>query len=492
MIELSRRNFMGAAAMAAGMGAMGVGLGASQAFAGLDESGIDPRGAGLPWSGPGSHLGDWNGTPEAIKAVGGCTMPLEELNYRRKLYLDSMTEDYVCSDGTVIPVVFKKVTRLVGLYSYGLGNDESDMSYTFAYKDMSEEEAECFLDMPMGRHFTAYEFAAESGRDLEQCERVCESLASRAWLNVINNDRGTLYAQVSFVQGIYEYHDVDFARSMDNYFDFLLMSGDINHVAYDKSGAHFFGPAPVSRESVKDGAIYPYDDLRAIWATKNKFSLSPCSCRFLNSNLGKLELVNGDPNYGFGEYDLSEAYTEPCGHRYETCLSCGEEAQFWIDHGVGREISREEALAMIDRHVEDGFILQHILSKEAETICACHGDCCNEIASFKALHDEGILADSNTWQVNRHYKITADLDQCLKCGACADRCPMQCITMDGPDGTPQVGELCFACGQCTIVCPVSTRILEPLPEDSFPPLPQDIFDMNNMLCARRFEAGLIW
>ena len=94
---------MGAAAMAAGMGAMGVGLGASQAFAGLDESGIDPRGAGLPWSGPGSHLGDWNGTPEAIKAVGGCTMPLEELNYRRKLYLDSMTEDYVCSDGTVDP-----------------------------------------------------------------------------------------------------------------------------------------------------------------------------------------------------------------------------------------------------------------------------------------------------------------------------------------------------------------------------------------------------
>ena len=58
MIELSRRSFMGAAAAAAGMGMGSAGMGASQAFAGLDESGIDPRGAGLPWSGPGSHLGD--------------------------------------------------------------------------------------------------------------------------------------------------------------------------------------------------------------------------------------------------------------------------------------------------------------------------------------------------------------------------------------------------------------------------------------------------
>lgn len=498
MIDLTRRGMLGATATAAaaamGMGAMGMmGMGPKVAMAGLDKSGMDPRGADKPWSGPGSELGDWVGTPENIKALGGSTMPLTELNRRRKLYIDSFSDDYVCEDGTVIPAVYRKMTRLIGTYSYGIGNDETDASYMAAFHNITEEEAECFLDMPMGRHFTTYEFSAESGRDLEQCTRVCESLFEKAWLNRIVNDRGTLYSHVSFVQGLFEYHDPDVARGDTDILELGMMSGkDMESVAYDKDGSHFFGPAPVGPEAVKDGAIYPYDDLRKIWATKNKFSLSPCTCRFFRSKLGAGTIVNDDPNYGKGDYDISEAYYDTCGHRYETCLSCGEEAQFWIDHGVGREISRDEALAMIDQIVDEGFILQHIMSKEAETICACHIDCCNVIASWMALGGPEALGESDTFRNLLHYTIDYDAEKCIKCGACAERCPMDAITMDGEDGAPQVNMSCFACGQCTLVCPVDARTLIPRGEDTFSPLPQDIFSMNNMLAARRFEAGLIW
>ena len=33
-------------------------------------------------------------------------------------------------------------------------------------------------------------------------------------------------------------------------------------------------------------------------------------------------------------------------------------------------------MEVLERNVDDGLILQHIMSKESETICACHGDSC--------------------------------------------------------------------------------------------------------------------
>ena len=46
----------------------------------------DRPGAGKLWSGPGSASGDWTATPQEIAELGGSTMPLDELNRRRKLY----------------------------------------------------------------------------------------------------------------------------------------------------------------------------------------------------------------------------------------------------------------------------------------------------------------------------------------------------------------------------------------------------------------------
>ena len=56
----------------------------------------EPLGLDLPWGGPGSEAGDWQGTPDDIKALGGSTMPLDELNRRRRLYIDAQT-DYTCA-----------------------------------------------------------------------------------------------------------------------------------------------------------------------------------------------------------------------------------------------------------------------------------------------------------------------------------------------------------------------------------------------------------
>lgn len=49
------------------------------------------------------------------------------------------------------------------------------------------------------------------------------------------------------------------------------------------------------------------------------------------------------------------------------------------------------------------------------------------------------------------YKIT---DACIKCGACAANCPVECIS-EGKDKYVIDPERCIECGTCAAVCPVS-------------------------------------
>ena len=51
-------------------------------------------------------------------------------------------------------------------------------------------------------------------------------------------------------------------------------------------------------------------------------------------------------------------------------------------------------------------------------------------------------------------------EQCIKCGACAAACPMQCIK-EGEDRYEINPNTCIDCGTCAGVCPVGA----PNPED---------------------------
>lgn len=44
-------------------------------------------------------------------------------------------------------------------------------------------------------------------------------------------------------------------------------------------------------------------------------------------------------------------------------------------------------------------------------------------------------------------------DACIKCGACADGCPVEAIT-EGADTFVIDAETCISCGACADVCPV--------------------------------------
>lgn len=44
-------------------------------------------------------------------------------------------------------------------------------------------------------------------------------------------------------------------------------------------------------------------------------------------------------------------------------------------------------------------------------------------------------------------------EECIKCGACASECPVECIT-EGDDTYVIDSNTCVDCGTCANVCPV--------------------------------------
>lgn len=485
-IDLSRRAFLGSMGMGAAGLAAGAGSVAVVNVANAEETTVEAAGEQASfdneWSGPGSASGDWTGTPEPLKSIGLSTMPDDELAHRRELYVNAQTAR-TCEDGTVIPEVYVKFRALLNTYGHGVGQ-ATDTSFVAIMNEVSEDEAQAYLEMPRGHQFSALEFSAQSGRSLEECEQYCESLHKSGWISKTEGSRGVLYGQIAFLYGIEENHtpalheDPAYAGAFTGTY-----GSDGTQVAYGLSGTPFFITTPVCKEAVKDGAINPLDDMFALLDTKEKFAVSPCPCRTLGIVNGGPVHIEGCPG---GDYDIKDMRVDACGHYLETCLVLGEEAEFWIDLGVGREISREEAKQLLQRSVDDGMILQRIPTKEAENICSCHGDCCGILSCWKMVN----TSESRTFKQISRYELEVDTDACIGCGACVERCPMSAVSL-GEDGKAELTDACFRCGQCTLTCPAGARILVPRPEDEIMPIFEDIYEMNNRMAAERFESGLI-
>lgn len=493
MEDLTRRDFMGA------MGAMGAAMGIAAtlpAVAKADEKAsaevtLYDDGADTAGSAPAEavELTGWTGTPEALASTGYSTMPLEELNRRRKEYVDAHSE-YTCTDGTVIPSPYVRMHSLIETYGFGgFGTVEDDKSFDYLMALFTEDEATAYVEeMPWGQHFTAYEMFAKGGRPVEECVELLDHMAKEGFLERFERSNGVTYNHVPLVVGILEYQ-MDKERENPE-LNIVEMSIDTKQMVQDfhTAGSPVEYTVPCHKSVVADDTILPYDDAEAIIRTKSRFAIAPCYCRYTYM----IEAGETPPSFEeFATGELEDYFSPVHNQRMETCLMFGTAADYWIWRGLAREITMDDALRYLQRSVDDGFIIQSLFDKDTENFCSCHGDSCKLFRQWSAFQDPAKTASLPTFQQVSHYDLVVDLDACIKCGTCVDRCPIHAITMDEESGYPVVNEMCFRCGQCGYVCPAEARKLTARPEELNCPLPQNMMADHNMKAAYRFEHGLL-
>ena len=155
---------------------------------------------------------------------------------------------------------------------------------------------------------------------------------------------------------------------------------------------------------------------------------------------------------------LMARYTdrEHCDHDTENCFHFGSMAKYMVAQGMARELTRNETKDLLKKAHNDGLV--HMADNYAgriSTLCSCCSDCCVWMRAKKELG----LENSH---VNSNFIMNVFSDDCIGCGVCVDRCPVEAIVMKD---TATVDEArCIGCGVCHPTCPTGAVRLVPRSE----------------------------
>ena len=192
--------------------------------------------------------------------------------------------------------------------------------------------------------------------------------------------------------------------------------------------------APLTRvipayRAIKDiPNILPCEDVREILKDAQIIAVCNCSCRQRTGSL-----ADG--------CERSEV---------ENCLQFNRGAEYVISRGSGRQVSYEEALAIVDSTEEDGLVhtWPNTSSMSFVTMCNCCRDCC---VGWVPL-DENDVHVSKRWAKSR-FEAKTDIDLCNGCQECVEKCQFDAIEMIKSEGSKKLKaavdpEKCVGCGDC--------------------------------------------
>jgi electron transport complex protein RnfB len=317
--------------------------------------------------------------------------------------------------------------------------------YALVEELFTPEEAEVLIAIPRGYH-PASAIAAEMGKREKEVAPILEAMADKGLCGAGKMGDTTFYGTLAFVPGIFEFQ---FMRGTNTARDKKLARLIHDYKAATdavKGPPKVTFPAtrviPVDRRIQAGNAIHTYDQVASYIEKYEPLAVSTCYCR----HEAKLIDENDD-----------------CGKPNEVCMQFGTGAQFVIDRGMGRKISKEEAIDILKKCEEAGLVHSTINRQEIEWLCNCCKDHCVILRKALAQPKPGIALNSG-------FHPLIDPDLCTAVGVCIERCPSTALTM-GEDNVPQVNlDRCIGCGVCSSGCPEEAITLVERPGAQAPPL----------------------
>jgi ferredoxin len=143
-----------------------------------------------------------------------------------------------------------------------------------------------------------------------------------------------------------------------------------------------------------------------------------------------------------------------CGKPLETCFKFESHADYYVEKGMGRYITRDEAFAILEACDQAGLVPMPWISKERGSLCNCCGDCCGILRSLK-------INPSPLEKIISNYFAVVDPEACSGCATCEDRCQMDAIKVNGLDVAEVDLLRCIGCGLCVSTCPSDALSLSP-------------------------------
>jgi len=280
-----------------------------------------------------------------------------------------------------------------------------------------------------------------------------EDLAAHGLIFRIRKGPAVLYMAAQFLIGIWEYHvndlDPELIRDMNQYIPYFFDQAQQNRTPQLRT-------IPVPGAVNAQQTVMAYEEARGIVGAQDKIVVAPCICRKEQRMVGK-----------------------GCHRPLESCLVFGLGAQYYEDNRLGRGITRDEALTILERAEQAGLVLQPSNAQKVVNICTCCGCCCQILKNLKKLPKPAEHVMSN-------FVARVDADRCSGCETCLERCQMEAITV--AEATAVVAqERCIGCGLCVPTCPEQAIELTAKPAELRQTPPAHLLETYSRIAAERLQ-----
>ncbi len=278
--------------------------------------------------------------------------------------------------------------------------------------------------------------ADKLGMEPSSLSVILEQMAKKGLIFSMHKGGQNLYMAAQFVIGIWEYHvndlDEKLVEDINEYLPHFMKK------AWVKQKTKQLRVIPVQKSISAEMRVMPYEQAEEIIRGQSKIVVAPCICRKEHAIIKK-----------------------GCDRLLEGCLIFGSGAYYYEKNKLGRSITTEEALEILNMGLEAGLVLQPGNSKKPANICMCCGCCCQILKNLKTL-------DSPAKNICSNYYVIINEDDCTGCGVCTDVCQMDAISVD--DTARIDKERCIGCGICVVSCQYNAlRLVEKDKEDQWVP-----------------------
>jgi len=337
--------------------------------------------------------------------------------------------------------IYRELQKHLDKMPIGYPATESGVEIRILKHLFSPEQAELALylkyqPLPLEK---IYRKAKKIGINIEELEKKLDEMYNEGLINYGKSGKEKFYANAPLAIGMYEYQlnslTEDFVKDIYQYFEESFIE------EYNKSGIPQLRTIPIEQSLAPEQTISTYDDLRSMIENIGEpIAVAECICR-----------------------QAKDLISDPCKKTdlRHICFSFRRAGETYIERGFAKEISKEEALNLLEKAEEDGLVLQPGNSMRPMCICCCCDCCCELLVSQNRLPEPAQFFATN-------YVAEVDEDLCIGCGTCEERCNMDAVHVE--DAISHVDKTrCIGCGVCVPTCTSEAIKLYKKEEEIIPP-----------------------